>query len=63
MHITVPFFGGKDGWWGLIYSECHTRYRPTLIGSYIIPENALVKILNIKKLSSLVSTTTQRDGS
>ena len=44
--------------WGLcrgifIYSKCHTRCRPTLIGSYIISENRLVKVLNIEQFINL----------
>jgi len=33
---------------GLNFSKCHTGYRPTLIGSYLISENTLVKILNVE---------------
>ena len=38
---------------GVTYSEYHTRYRPTLIVSYIISENTLFKILNIKQFINL----------
>ena len=48
----MPSFGGMEGG-GFIYSKCHTWYRPSLIGSRIISENTLVKILNIEEFINL----------
>jgi hypothetical protein len=47
---------GFFGEWGMgrpYFSKCHTRYRPTLIGLYIISDNTLVKISNIEQFINL----------